>query len=55
MLEVNQVAVRDLGYHLRDIPEVLVSIQPFDAEWVVHTALTLFALHQQGVTLKVSV
>jgi CRISPR system Cascade subunit CasB len=39
---------------LRDIPEALVGRwdNPSDAEWAVHTALTLFALHQQGKDIK---
>lgn len=38
------------GEFLRDLPEELMSktCKPSYAEWAIYTALTLFALHQQG-------
>lgn len=38
------------GVFLKDLPEELMSKtgEPSRAEWAVYTALTLFALHQQG-------
>lgn len=42
------------GLTLEGLPEALLSRdgQPTRAEWAVYTALTLFALHQQGKDLK---
>ena len=39
---------------LEDLPENLMSKTgvPTNAEWAVHTALTLFALHQQGKSIR---
>lgn len=37
------------GYFLQDMPEAFLGDrEPSRAEWAVYTALTLFALHQQG-------
>ena len=39
---------------LSDLPEALLSLgeEPTYGEWAVHTALTLYALHQQGKDVK---
>ena len=37
------------GYFLQDMPEEFFgNKEPSKAEWAIYTALTLFALHQQG-------
>jgi CRISPR system Cascade subunit CasB len=42
------------GYYLQDMPPELYSKsgEPTKAEWAVYTALTLYALHQQGHNVK---
>ncbi len=42
------------GYFLEDMPEEMLSVNgaPTFAEWACYTALTLFALHQQGSDIK---
>lgn len=44
------------GVFLENMPEEMYSIsgEPSSAEWAVYTALTLYALHQQGKDLQMS-
>ena len=57
---------RGIGKHPGSVPEIFeitldgmpeqyvnASMEASDAEWAAHTALTLFALHQQGCDIKI--